>query len=212
MNGPIPLLVEGRPQRQFVDAIFQELIQAGMIRTVSYHNRDSALGVAESFLLRNPDRFVAIVLETRATEPWKISEFDLAVRRRVLKFIPNDNLWHIAMAVPDLKAWALIDDHIRHEYEKIHQDPATASTCEDRVRIELSKDPATASTCEDRVRIELSNYTALASKLGEWVAAQAFDLDALKQKSRQVRELCAFIEKSLRHQPEPAPITTADWF
>src|SRR5206468_1078021 len=132
MSGPIPLLAEDRPQHQLVDAIFQELIQAGMVRTHSYSNQDSTLSVAESFLLRNPDRFVAIVLETRTAEPWEISEFDLAVRRRVLKFVPMETHWQMALAIPNLKAWALIDDHVRHEYEKIHQDPATAGTCEER--------------------------------------------------------------------------------
>ena len=45
-----------------------------------------------------------------------------------------------------------------------------------------------------------SNYYIMATKIGEWVEIQPFDLEALKQKSRQVRELCTFIEESL--QPE----------
>ena len=102
--------------------------------------------------------------------------------------------WHVALAVPDLKTWALIDDHIRQEYEKIRQDPATASTP------------------EDRAKIERSNYYTLATKIGEWTADHPFDLEALKRKSRQVRELCTFIDKSWNPKPKPVLATAADWF
>ncbi len=100
------------------------------------------------------------------------------------------------MAVPDLRAWAVIDDHVRQEYEKIRQEPATASTP------------------EERAKIDQANYRALASKIGEWTAEHPFDLEKLKQKSRQVRELCAFIDKTLHFEPQPEPVlaTAADWF
>ena len=90
----------------------------------------------------------------------------------------------------------MIDDHIRQEYEKIRQDPATASTP------------------EERAKIERSNYYTLATKIGDWVAAQPFGLETLKQESRPVRELCTFIEKSLqpKPKPQPVPVTAADWF
>jgi hypothetical protein len=102
--------------------------------------------------------------------------------------------WQVAVAVPDLRAWALIDDHIRQEYEKIRQDPATASTP------------------EERAKIDQSNYRALATKIGDWTADHPFDLEKLKQNSRQVRELCTFIHKSLHPEPEPVLATAADWF
>ncbi len=91
-------------------------------------------------------------------------------------------------------AWALIDDHIRQEYENVRQDPATAATP------------------EDREKIERSNYRTLATKIGEWTADHPFDLEKLKQKSRQVRDLCTFIDKSLHPEPEPVLATAADWF
>ena len=102
--------------------------------------------------------------------------------------------WHVALAIPTIQKWALIDDHIRQEYEKIHQDPSTASTP------------------EERAKIERSNFYNLAMKIGDWVAVQPFDLEALKRKSRQVRELCTFIEKSLQPKPKPEPVTAENWF
>src|SRR6185437_11875023 len=87
--------------------------------------------------------------------------------------------WHVAVAVPDLRAWAVIDDHVRQEYEKIRQDPAPTATP------------------EERAKTDQANYRALGAKIGEWTADHPFDLEKLEQKSRQVRELCAFIHRTL---------------
>jgi hypothetical protein len=107
---------------------------------------------------------------------------------------PSGERWHVALAIPDLTAWALIDDHVRQEYEKIHQVPSPAATP------------------EERAKIARTNYYNFAMKIRDWVAVQPFDLETLKQQSRQVRELCTFIEKSLHYKPEPVPATAADWF
>jgi hypothetical protein len=88
----------------------------------------------------------------------------------------------------------LIGDHVRQEYEKIRQDPGTSSTP------------------EERAKLDRSNYYTLATKIGECVADHPFDLEILKQASRQVRELCTFIEKSINFKPEPEPVTAVDWF
>ena len=151
--------------------------------------------VAGSYLLRDPDRHAAVVLETESEDPQKIREvYESGCRQIELDIYSSRRRWHLAVAVPNLMAWALIDDHVRQEYEKVHQDPATASTP------------------EDRAKIEQSNYRALATKIGEWTADHPFDLEKLKQKSRQVRELCTFIDKSLHPEPEPVLATAADWF
>jgi len=167
----------------------------GRSRLTRTSARDYALVIAEAFLIeRPPERHIAVVLETGSDDPEKIRETHEAGRWRLIRTSPSGERWHVALAVPSLKKWALLDDHIRQEYEKIHQDPATASTP------------------EERAKIERSNYYTLARTIGEWVAAQPFDLETLKQKSRQVRELCTFIEKSLQYEPEPVPVTAADWF
>ncbi len=102
----------------------------------------------------------------------------------------------MALAIPSFQGWALIDEHIRQQYETIRMDSCTASTP------------------EERAKIDQSNYYNLATKIGDWVAVQPFDLEALKHKSRQVRELCTFIEKSLqpKPKPEPEPVTAENWF
>ncbi|MGP0068610.1 MAG: hypothetical protein ACLQGP_34045 [Isosphaeraceae bacterium] len=149
---------------------------------------------AETFLRRHPDRHIAVVLETWSEDGEKIRQTYESGCHRIRRSVPSRERWHIALAIPTFQKWALIDDHIRQEYEKIRQDVSTASTPE-----ELAK-------------IERSNYDNLAMNIGDWVAVQPFDLEALKQKSRQVRELCTFIEKSLQPKPEPEPVTAENWF
>jgi hypothetical protein len=156
---------------------------------------DGVAARAWALLLRRPDVHVAIVLETCSEDPERIREVYEDCRRRIRGNITYaEELWHVAVAVPDLKTWALKDDYVRQEYEKIHQDPATASTP------------------EDRAKIEVSNYNTLARNMVEWTVDHPFDLEGLKGQSRQVRELCAFIDESWNPKPKPALVTAADWF
>jgi hypothetical protein len=195
MTKPVPLLAEGPLQEYFLQAIFRSLIDDQKIRLYSYWTRDSALVTAEGFLLRRPtERHIAVVLETSSEEPAKIRETPEIGRWRLERSSPSGERWHVALAIPDLTAWALIDDHVRQEYEKIRQDPSAATTP------------------EERAKIERSNYSNFAMKIRDWVADQPFDLETLKQRSRQVRELCTFIDKSLQPKPKPVPVTAADWF
>ncbi len=190
----IPIITAGVCQEQLIlTAIFRHLVDDGKVRVVNQFHDDAALASAWTFLLLNPDRPVSVVLETWSEEPERIREVYDENRRRIEINVPSSpDRWHLALAIPDLRAWALVDDHIREEYEKIHQDPETTS------------DP------EEQQRIERSNLRALAARIGDWTADRPFDLDKLKAKSRQARELCTFIEESWK--PKPVPVTTADWF
>jgi hypothetical protein len=187
-------LMVGFLQKRVIRAIFASLIQDRPVELDDSPNDETALSVARSVLWRHPDWSIAIVLETRSEDPQKIRETYVSTCRW-LRRSPASG-WHLALAIPSLQTWALLDDHVRQEYAKIHQDPSTASTP------------------EERAKIELMNFAALATKIGEWVKEKPFDLETLKRESRQVRELCTFIEKSLqpKPEPEPEPVTAADWF
>jgi hypothetical protein len=193
---PLPILTAGICQEHhLLAAIFKGLIDDGNVTIDNYFLDDSALASAWTFLLVNPDPHIAVVLETWSEDPEKIRElYESSCRRIELNVPSSSERWHIALAIPDLKAWALVDDHVREEYERIHQDPGNASTP------------------EDRAKIERSNLRTLASRIGEWTADHPFDLEKLKQESRQVRELCTFIQKSLHPEPKPVLATAADWF
>jgi hypothetical protein len=195
MTEPVPLLAEGLLQEYFLQAIFRSLIDDQKIRTDNGSNRDSTLAGAEGFLLMGPpDGHIAVVLETGSEDPEKIRETDEDGRWRLERSFPSGRRWKVALAIPDLTAWALIDDHVRQEYEKIRQDPNTASTP------------------EERAKIEQLNYYKFGMQIRDWVAVQPFDLETLKQRSRQVRELCTFIEESLHYKPKRVPATAAEWF
>lgn len=193
---PLPIHATGIHPERYLKAIFRSLLDQGRVRVDNYYGDDSALVAAETIMLRHPERHVAVVLETWSEDPEKIREiyYDIG-RRRLERSSLSDAQWQLALAVPNLLAWALADDRIRVEFERIRQDASPLSAPEERARI-------------DRV-----NYRALAEKIGEWTADRPFDLEKLKAASRQVRELCAFIERS-HQQPEPEPVlsTTADWF
>ena len=175
------LVAVSLPQDRYLEAIFQEArVAAGKVKIDSRLFRDSTLAAAESFLLRYPDRHIAIVLETNSTDLDDIMEFD----PRLVAVSPARIVWRSVaprLAIPRLDAWAFVDDHIREEVEQagIWQDPETATLQKDRQKIENAKLP-------DR-----------AARISFVVQADSFDLEALKQQERQCRELCEFIERSL---------------
>ena len=195
-NPPLPLLATGLSQQSYLEAIFQSFIKDGVLQVYSYHGQDAALAIAETFPYKRPDRHIAVVLETETDNPDRIRTIYEEARDRLFRTCPTGELWHVALAVPDLTEWALVDDRIRQEYERIRQDTAT-------------KVPP-----EQHEKTKLWNYVGLSARILSLVEAQPFDLDSLKQKSRQVRELCTFIEKTLlpKPKPKPVPVTAADWF
>jgi len=194
MDNRLLLFMVGFLQKRVIRAIFASLIHNAPVVVDDSASDDSALSVAETVLWRHPDWNVAVVLETKSEDPQKIRERYESACRRLRRV--STKRWHVALAIPNLQEWALIDEHVRQEYAKIHQDPSAAATP------------------EERAKIELMNFYALATKIGEWVEEKPFDLETLKRKSRQVCELCTFIEKSLqpKPEPEPEPVTAADWF
>jgi hypothetical protein len=192
---PPLILAVGFYQEFYLRAIFRSLIEAQKIKVNKHFSEDAVAAAAWTVLLRYPDAYVAVVLETCSQDPEKIREVYEDCCRRIRSNISyEEERWHVAVAVPDLKTWALTDDFVRQEYEKIHQDPATASTP------------------EDREKIEVTNYNTLGSKLLEWTVDHPFDLEGLKRQSRQVRELCTFIDESWNPKPKPVLATAADWF
>jgi hypothetical protein len=194
MQSYVPLLTVSLPQQRYLEAIFQPLIRAEKVKIDSRLYRDSTLAAAESFLLRYPDRHIAIVLETKSIELDDIMEFDASTRRRLSRTNPSGDRWHLALAIPRLDAWALVDDHIREEVEQAG----------------IWQDPETATLQKDRQQIENANYLNLAERIGSFVQAHPFDLETLKHKSRQCRELCEFIERSL--MPATVPASASEWF
>ena len=95
-----------------------------------------------------------------------------------MRVSPDRDRWHVALAIPRIDAWALTDDHIREEFDRIRQDPRTAATD------------------GSREKIERANYLNLAAQMKSFVQSRPFDLENLKRKSRQCRELCEFIDRS----------------
>jgi hypothetical protein len=195
-NPPLPLLATGLSQQSYLEAIFQSFIKDEVLQVYSYYGQDAALAIAETFPYERPGRHIAIVLQTESHDPDRIRTIYEEACRRLYRTCPTGELWHVALAIPDLREWALVDARIRQEYEKIRQDTAT-------------KVPP-----EQHDKTDLWNYVGLSAQILSLVEVQPFDLDSLKQKSRQVRELCTFIEKSLlpKPKPKPVPVTAADWF
>jgi len=195
-NPPLPLLATGLSQQSYLEAIFQSFIKDGVLQVYSYHGQDAALAIAETFPYKRPDRHIAVVLETETDNP---IGFGRSTKRPATgSFGPAqpESFGTSPWRSPDLTEWALVDDRIRQEYERIRQDTAT-------------KVPP-----EQHEKTKLWNYVGLSARILSLVEAQPFDLDSLKQKSRQVRELCTFIEKTLlpKPKPKPVPVTAADWF
>ena len=134
------------------------------------------------------------MLETNSTDLDDIMEIDASTRRRLSRTDPSGDRWHLALAIPRLDAWALVDNHIPDTIQQAG----------------IWQDPESAILPSDRQKIENANYLSLAARIGSFVQSHPFDLEALKQKSRQCRELCEFIERSL--MPATVPASASEWF
>ncbi len=129
MGKPLLIATTGFSQEYCVRAIFGSLIDDRRVKTDKFFTLDSVTNAAGSFMRRNLDLHVAVVLDTNSEDPQEIRElYESACRQIKLEIAWAPERWHVAVAVPDMMAWALLDDHVRQEYEKIRQDPATAST------------------------------------------------------------------------------------
>src|SRR4051812_47402304 len=113
MQSYVPSLTVSLPQQRYLEAFFQGLVGAGKVKIDSRMFLDSTLAAVEAFLLRYPDRHIAIVLETNSIEADDIMALDASTRRRLSRTDPSGDRWHLALAIPKLDAWALVDDHIR---------------------------------------------------------------------------------------------------
>ncbi len=100
------LLAENLPEQRFLQAIFRQERKASLPEVSSYLLAESAIGAAQLYLLQDPDRPVALVLNE--------ADRDRAAdrRREIESFLGRlarpDNFL-LTFAIPDVDAWIRAD-------------------------------------------------------------------------------------------------------
>jgi hypothetical protein len=156
---------QGPEADRFLRAIFPDQITSGLIH-LSTPYASGALTWAQGSLLMHPERPVALVLCSETEDRRAIITMKDAAQRVLASGKPTG--WHVAMAVPRLDAWVMVDPRIREAFEAD----------------ELTRDP--------------QNYYGRSLKIGELTKDKPFDVALLRQESAEFQGLEEFLERQLR--------------
>jgi hypothetical protein len=106
MSTPIRILVENRGEELIARGIFADLCRDGRVDVVMCWVASSVVTIAQSSLLRNPEQPIAAILNCPAgNDP---AEFREPVVR-VLSRVASNDVFHVALAIPEMTAWAKAD-------------------------------------------------------------------------------------------------------
>jgi hypothetical protein len=111
---PPVVYVENLPQKRLAEA----LLRPYAVEIVDGLTTSGAIAQAEFLLLRQPERPVALLLESRTEDPVEIGQLREPTQRILARASPDN--WHVAVAVPRLSDWVLTDPAIRQDFESRH--------------------------------------------------------------------------------------------
>jgi hypothetical protein len=114
------LLTENFPEQRFLQALFLEETQRGLVAVSSYLLPDTAIAAAELNLLQYPKRPIALVLNAGPVTAEDVERKRAAISR-ILSRITRENR-HIALAVANVDDWIMTDSRIRTSFDS---DPTT---------------------------------------------------------------------------------------
>src|SRR4051812_25188647 len=110
---PVPsvrILAENLPEQRFLEAIFREELEHDLVEISSWLTSSAVIGIAQRTLLEQPERPVALVLNTNTRDPREIDVQGRTVRRILARITPDG--WHVALAIPEVDVWVLADPRI----------------------------------------------------------------------------------------------------
>lgn len=169
----IRLLVENLPDQRIVEGILKQEIDEHHVHIDRGWDSSTVVSIAEFSLLEHPERPVAVIINTKTSEPAEIEdEFRGPVRRILSRAAPQG--WHAAFAVPRLDEWAMADDRIRNEFERVEAQRGDNS------------------------------YPDRAVRFAALVNQEPFDREALCQSCEEARELFKFIKQTFAATPPAA--------
>jgi hypothetical protein len=118
---PLPpvVFVENLPQKRFAEA----LLRPYAVEIVDGATTSGTIARAELSLLRQPERPVALLLESCTEDPVEIGQLREPTQRILARASPDN--WYVAVAVPRLSTWVLTDPAIKKDFESRHNGRGT---------------------------------------------------------------------------------------
>jgi hypothetical protein len=164
----IRILVESRSDEIMANGIFADLLRESAARVVMCWNASSAISLAASRLIsETPPQPIALILNCPGS-PWELRQ---PVERILRRSYPDDGLWHVALAIPDMIAW------LKHDAQF-----------------------AAAIQAEEHKRISMNKYDTIVFTK-DWLAQHAFNPGELLRQEPEFRSLHEFLMRHSHTAP-----------
>jgi hypothetical protein len=110
---PILVFIEDSQLVPFVEA----LLRPHAVEVRGGFTHSGTFGRAEASLLDNPERPVAVVVNTRTEDESKAAALRLGVKRILARAYPEG--WYAGVAIPNMLAWAMTDTRFKREIDAL---------------------------------------------------------------------------------------------
>jgi hypothetical protein len=143
----VKFYVERPPDQRLLEAILRPRLDGTTLEWDIGMTGSGVISGAQLSLWEHPDRFIAVVLNTKTEDPERIrGELrNPAIRLLTQAYVDN---WHLALAIPRLDAWAMCDPRIKEVLER--EKPASYSAISKRIEELTREQPFDATILRQR--------------------------------------------------------------
>src|SRR5262249_49494743 len=118
-NHQVWIIADSRTDQRFLEAILKERLAAEQLE-VCAAGMSGGSGYAIHSLREPPDRLLGLVQNTNTETSGEIRSLRASLHRLLTDTSPFN--WHVALAVPRLDAWAMVDPRVKEVFDA---DPET---------------------------------------------------------------------------------------
>jgi len=116
MSDPrVTLVAEDGDAMWLLASLLETPYEGVPVRILAGYGQSSSIAVAQGQLIDYPDRGLALVFNTATDDPDEVEAQRIQLSRLLAATSPTG--WHIALAVPDLAAWAGAEPQLRTALE-----------------------------------------------------------------------------------------------
>jgi len=144
-NDSVRLFVENRAEELTARGMFADLVSNNRLMVKMCWTSSSAISLAEAWLLTTADAYVALALNCSADADPR--EFRTPIEN-ILSRAASRQRWHVALAIPDMAAWAQLDTKFVAWLKSVH--PSETPPTKADVAVQFSRWAAQPDNSFDR--------------------------------------------------------------
>ncbi len=110
---PVLVFIEKAQLVPFMEAI----LRPHAVEVQGGFTHSGTTSQAQGSLLFNPERPVAVVVDTRTENQREYAEIKLAIKRILARAYPEN--WYVGVAIPRMVAWAMTDPNYKREIDAL---------------------------------------------------------------------------------------------